>query len=84
VVDGPDRVPDVLRAVLYKDLTIKGFSVPEYWDSYPEFLAEVTPWVADGRLRYAEHFVDGFETIPVAFPDMFRNRVTGKMIARIS
>jgi NADPH-dependent curcumin reductase CurA len=84
VVDGPDRVPDVLRAVLYKDLTIKGFSVPEFWDSYPEFLAEVTPWVADGRLRNAEHFVDGLETVPVAFPDMFRNRVTGKMIARVS
>jgi NADPH-dependent curcumin reductase CurA len=81
---GPDRVPDLLRAVLYKDLTIRGFSVPDYWDSYPEFVAELAPGVADGSVRYAEHVVDGLEAIPVAFPDMFRGRVTGKMIARIA
>lgn len=81
---GPDRVPAVLRAVLYRDLTIRGFSTPDYWDCYPDFLAEVAPWVADGRLRYAEHVVDGLEAVPAAFPQMFEGRTVGKMIARVA
>jgi NADPH-dependent curcumin reductase CurA len=83
-VAGPDRVPDLLRAVLYRDLTIRGFSTPDYWDDYPDFLAEVAPWVADGKLRYAEHLIDGLEAIPTAFPTMFEGAAVGKMIARIA
>ncbi|HEX6340998.1 NADP-dependent oxidoreductase [Umezawaea sp.] len=81
--EGPDRLPDLMRAVLYKDLTVRGFSVPDHVDAYPEFLAEVAPAVASGEARYAEHVVEGLETIPFAFQDMFHGRVTGKMIARI-
>jgi NADPH-dependent curcumin reductase CurA len=81
--EGPDRLPDLLRAVLYRDLTIRGFSVPDYFDSYPEFLAELAPAVAEGKVRYAEHFIEGLEAIPAALPDMFHGRVTGKMIAKI-
>lgn len=81
--EGPDGLPDLLRAVMYKDLTIRGFSVPDYFDAYPEFLAELAPAVAEGRARYAEHVVEGLETIPAAFPDLFRGTVMGKMIARI-
>ncbi|MCS7478026.1 NADP-dependent oxidoreductase [Umezawaea endophytica] len=81
--EGPDRLPDLTRAVLYKDLTIRGFSVPDHFDSYPEFLAEMAPAVASGEARYAEHLVEGLDTIPHAFEDMFHGRTTGKMIARI-
>ena len=80
---GPDRLPDLMRAVLYKDLTIRGFSVPDYFDSYPELHAELAPVVAEGKVRYAEHFIEGLEAIPTAFADMFNGRVTGKMIAKI-
>ncbi len=81
--EGPDRLPDLLRAVLYKDLTLRGFSVPDYFDCYPELLAELAPAVTEGRLRYAEHFVEGLENIPAAFPQMFQGLITGKMIAKI-
>ena len=81
--EGPDRLPELMRAVLYKDLTIRGFSVPDYFDCYPHLIAELGPALADGRVRYAEHFVEGLEAIPTAFPDMFLGRVTGKMIAKI-
>lgn len=82
--DGRDRLPDLLRAVLYRDLTIRGFSTPDYWDSYPAFLSEAAPWVAEGKLRYAEHTIDGLEAIPAAFPAMFEGGVVGKMIAKIN
>ncbi len=70
--------------MLYRDLTIRGFSTPDYWDCYPPVLAEVAPWVADGRLHYAEHVIEGLEAIPAAFPRMFEGGTVGKMIAKIA
>lgn len=80
---GPNRVPEVLRAVLYKDLTVRGFSVPDHFHRFPDFLAEVAPWVASGRLRHAERFVDGLAAIPAALPSVFRGGAHGKLIARL-
>ncbi|MGY0063988.1 NADP-dependent oxidoreductase [Streptomyces sp. LZ34] len=82
--EGPDRLPDLLRAVVYKDLTVRGFSVPDYFDSYPEFLADLAPAAAQGKLRYAEHIIEGLENIPALFPEMFQGRIMGKMIAKIN
>ncbi|MBK1787205.1 zinc-binding dehydrogenase [Prauserella cavernicola] len=82
--DGPDRLPDLLRAAVYKKATIRGFNVMEFVDCYPDFLAELAPAVADGKAHYKAHIFDGLEAIPETFPDMFTSRVTGKMIAKIS
>ncbi|MTD52638.1 NADP-dependent oxidoreductase [Amycolatopsis pithecellobii] len=81
--EGPDHLPDLLRAALYKTLTIRGFDVTEFYDSYPEFLADLAPAVAEQKLHYSAHIIEGLETIPIAFPDMFTGRVAGKMIAKI-
>jgi NADPH-dependent curcumin reductase len=81
--EGPDQLPDLLRASLYKTLTIRGFDVTEFYDCYPEFLADLAPAVAGRKLHYSEHLIEGLETIPVAFPEMFTGRVAGKMIAKI-
>jgi NADPH-dependent curcumin reductase CurA len=41
--EGPDNLPDLLRAALYKALTIRGFDVTEFYGCYPEFLADLAP-----------------------------------------
>ncbi|WP_382309822.1 NADP-dependent oxidoreductase [Herbiconiux sp. UC225_62] len=82
--EGPNTLPDVLRAIFYKDLTVRGFNVTKFYDFYPEFLAELTPAVADGRLLSTTHVIEGLENIPTSFPDMFTGRVAGKMIAKIA
>jgi NADPH-dependent curcumin reductase CurA len=81
--EGPDNLPDLLRAALYKTLTIRGFDVTEFYDCYPEFLADLAPAVAEQKLHYSTHIVDGgLEMIPVVFPEMFTGRAAGKMIAK--
>ncbi|WP_199442938.1 NADP-dependent oxidoreductase [Umezawaea beigongshangensis] len=82
---GPDHLPDLLRAALYKILTIRGVNVTEYHGhSYPEFLADLAPAIAERKLHYGTHLVQGLETIPAAFTQMFTGRTAGKMIAQIS
>ncbi|WP_213571427.1 NADP-dependent oxidoreductase [Rhodococcus sp. USK13] len=81
--EGPDHLPDILRAIMYKNLTVRGFNVTEFYDLYPEFLAELTPAVAGGTVISTTHSIEGLENIPVIFPDMFTGRNPGKMVAKI-
>jgi NADPH-dependent curcumin reductase CurA len=80
---GPDYLPELLTLFLYRFLEIRSFSLPDHLNDYPAFLAEVGPWVADGKIKFAEHFVDGFEAIPEAFLGLFDGRNHGKLIARV-
>jgi len=81
---GPDRVPDLLRAVLYRTLTIRGFTINDHLAAYPAFLSEVGAWLAEGKLTYAEHVVDGFDAIPAAYARLFGGRTLGKLVARVA
>jgi NADPH-dependent curcumin reductase CurA len=83
-LDGPNRLPELLKAFLYRFISIRGFALQDHFDGYPEFLAEVAPLVSQGKIAYSEDFVDGFENIPDAFRKLFDGRNTGKLIARIA
>jgi hypothetical protein len=52
------------------------------FDSFPHFLAEVAPWVSQGKIKYSE-FVDGFEKTPESFLKLFNGNHDGKRIVRI-
>lgn len=81
---GPDQLPDVLRAVFYKNATVRGFDVTQFYDCYPDFLADLTPAVAEQKLHSRTHVVEGLETILTAFPEMFTSSHTGKLVAKIA
>lgn len=82
--EGPDRLPEVLRAIFYKNLTVRGFDVTKFYHMYPQFLDDLTHAVATQKLATTTHFIDGLENIPALFPDMFTGRAPGKMVARIA
>jgi NADPH-dependent curcumin reductase CurA len=53
--DGADRLPDTMRAILFKSLTVRGFINYDFAaEHYPAFLREVGAGIADGRIRYRE------------------------------
>ncbi|WP_404426504.1 hypothetical protein [Thalassospira australica] len=68
---------------LYRFIEIKGFTLLEYLDKYPEILAEMTPLVANGAIKYREQFVEGFEEIPENFLQLFAGGNSGKLIAKV-
>ncbi|MBS1164056.1 MAG: NADP-dependent oxidoreductase [Proteobacteria bacterium] len=80
---GPDRLPSVMRDVLSKSLTIRGFIQREFADQRPEFYRQAAEWIAEGKLRYKEDIVDGLENAPAAFIDLLRGRNFGKLIVRV-
>ena len=81
---GPNRVPEVMRAVLSRRLTIRGFIVWDFADRADDFEREVGAWVREGKIRFLEHVVEGLENAPQALSDMLKGRNRGKVVVRVA
>ena len=69
--------------VVTKRLRIEGFIVIDHFDKFPAFLAEVGPWVRDGKVAYRETVIDGLEQAPEALMRVLSGDTTGKALVRI-
>lgn len=81
--DAPTPGPRNLFQIVKKRLAIRGFIVTDSMDRFRPFLEEVTPWVADGRVRFAETVVEGVDHAVEAFRGLLRGENTGKMIVSV-
>lgn len=81
---GPDRTPWVMRQILTKRLHLQGMIVWDYAELEPDFRREVIGWIEEGRLRYREDVVDGFENAVAAFLGLLEGRNFGKLLVRVA
>jgi NADPH-dependent curcumin reductase CurA len=79
----PSPGPRNFAFVVSKRLRIEGFIVSDHSARFPDFAAEVGPWVAEGKLVYRETVLEGIENVPAAFAGLFRGDNTGKMLVRV-
>jgi NADPH-dependent curcumin reductase CurA len=75
--------PRNLDLLFTKELTIRGVRSRAHRHEYPAFLAEVTPLVTSGELRYEETVARGLEQAPAAFIGLFSGRNLGKMLVQV-
>lgn len=61
---------------------MQGFIVSNYADKFPEAIEQLATWLAEGKLSYTETIVEGFESTPQAFLDLFEGKNKGKMIVK--
>lgn len=78
--EGPDRFPVVMRQVLSKSLTLRGFIQTEFAAQRPAFYTEMAGWIATGAVKYKEDIVEGLERAPEAFIGLLEGRNFGKLI----
>jgi NADPH-dependent curcumin reductase CurA len=76
--------PNNLSLAIGKRLTLRGYIVSDHNRRMPEFLADMSGWLREGRVRYDETVVDGLENAPAAFMGMLAGENTGKMIVRLA
>lgn len=62
---------------------MKGFTIGDYAEEFPQGIETLTKWLAEGKLTYTETIVQGFDQIPQAFLDLFDGKNEGKMIVKI-
>ena len=81
---GPNRLPLLMRAVLTKRLTLRGFIVSDFFAKQPEFLREATAWLKEGRITYCEDIVDGLENAPGALIGLLKGENFGKVVVGVA
>ncbi|HEV7458457.1 MAG TPA: NADP-dependent oxidoreductase [Roseococcus sp.] len=73
-----------LGPVVRKRLRIQGFIVSDTgWPRYGAFLAEMTPLIAQGRMRWREDVAEGLAAAPRAFIGLLQGENFGKLVVRI-
>lgn len=81
---GPDRSPVLMRSILTKRLTLRGFIVWDFAEQEETFLAEVGAWLREGKVRHREDVTEGLEAAPEAFIGLLKGRNFGKALVRIA
>jgi NADPH-dependent curcumin reductase CurA len=79
----PEPGPRLLGQILVKQLKVEGFIVTRFQERWPQGIAQMARWIQEGKLRYREDIVVGFENTPRAFIDMLEGKNTGKMLVKI-
>lgn len=82
--DGPDRLALLMGTILKKRIRMQGFIIfDDYGHRFDEFWKDVSPWVAEGKIKYREEIVDGLENAPDAFIGLLHGRNFGKLVVRV-
>ena len=76
--------PRNMFLIVTRRLTIRGFIVLDWIKRMPEFLADVGPMVADGRLKWKETVTGGLDRAPDAFISLFRGENIGKQVVALT
>ncbi len=72
-----------LQPLLVKNsILMQGFIVGNYSESFPSAIKQLSQWVKEDKLHYAETIVEGFDNIPQAFIDLFDGKNKGKMVVK--
>jgi NADPH-dependent curcumin reductase CurA len=81
---GPNRLPVLMRNVLTKRLTIRGFIVTDFAARFPDFIRDVPQWIKEGRIKYREDIADGLENAPQTFMGLLKGKNFGKQLVRVA
>jgi hypothetical protein len=79
----PKWASAMMRNVLTKRLTIRGFIVSDFAARHGDFLRDMSGWVREGKIRYRESVTVGLETAPDAFMGLLKGANFGKQLVRV-
>jgi NADPH-dependent curcumin reductase len=79
----PDWGGVMLRTILTKRLTLRGFIVRDFADRRDAFLHDMSAWVREGKIKYRECVSEGLESAPAAFMGMLKGANFGKQLVRV-
>jgi NADPH-dependent curcumin reductase CurA len=80
---GPDRLPMLMYDILVRRLTFRGFIVSDFASQFPQFVADMVPWIKEGKIKYREDITDGLENAPRELIGLLRGENFGKKIIRV-
>lgn len=83
-LEKPDYGIRVQPNLLVNSALMKGFIVSDYGAHFEEAIKDLSKWLQEGKLKYKETIVEGFENIPDAFIGLFKGENIGKYIVKVA
>lgn len=69
--------------LIKNSILMQGFTVRDYIKDFGPAIKQLSAWLKEDKLTYAETVQEGFDNIPKAFLDLFEGKNKGKMIVKI-
>jgi NADPH-dependent curcumin reductase CurA len=79
----PKWAGKMMRAVLTKRLTIRGFIVSDFAARQGDFLRDMSGWVREGKVKHKEFITEGLDSAPSAFMGLLKGANFGKQLVRV-
>jgi NADPH-dependent curcumin reductase CurA len=72
--------PRLQPMLLTRSVLMQGFIIGNYQSQFDEGRRHLAAWVQQGKIKYKETIVKGFDKLPAAFLGLFEGNNIGKMI----
>jgi NADPH-dependent curcumin reductase len=79
----PKWAAAMMRNVLTKRLTFRGFIVSDFAARHGDFIRDMSGWVGEGRVKYKEFVTEGLDSAPEAFMGLLKGANFGKQLVRV-
>jgi len=83
-LEKPDVGPRMQVFLLVSSAMMKGFIITDYASRFAEGVMQLGGLLAQGKLKYAEQIVEGFENTPQAFLGLFTGDNLGKQLVKVA
>jgi NADPH-dependent curcumin reductase CurA len=83
-LEKPDMGPRIQSQLLINSALMKGFIVSDYAKQFKEGIVELSKWVQEGKIKYTENIVEGFDNTIDAFLGLFTGENLGKQIVKVA
>jgi NADPH-dependent curcumin reductase len=81
---GPMTGPRNYMSLLVNRASMKGMLVFDYADRFPEAGAQMSAWMAAGKLKSREDIVEGLATFPETLLKLFTGENMGKLMLKVA
>ena len=72
------------EGILIKNTALmQGFLIRDHAKDFGKALQQLGTWLQEGKLKYDETIIEGFEKLPEAFIGLFEGKNTGKMVVKV-
>ncbi len=78
-----EQGPRWLWTLITRQARVEGFLVFQFAGKFQQGIADMAQWIKEGRLKFKEDIVEGFENMPQAFIGMLGGDNTGKRLVKV-
>jgi NADPH:quinone reductase len=83
-LEKPEMGPRWLWPLIVKQARVEGFLVFQFADRFQQGVEEMAGWIRQGKLKYKEDIVEGFDELPRAFIGMLQGDNIGKRLVKVA